>query len=104
MRIRDAVRNEQEFDKEVINGKIDDVIYSLTVVNHHEDGKTIIYRRHRELGKRRFSYFNPSVLEVDDRTYLALGLLLQGWTLDQVALFLNKPKSELPNAPKLNED
>ena len=77
--------------KELITGRVGKNTYALTVVTHHKDGKSIIYRRHKSRANSAYKPFNVTELNVDERTCLGLELMKGEWDIIQVAVFVGLP-------------
>lgn len=81
----------EETTKEVLNARVDKVSYAMTIVTHHKDGKSIIYRRHKTAPRKPYVPFNVNACGVKERLSLGLGLMLNGWDATQVALYVALP-------------
>lgn len=81
----------EETTKQVLNARVDKVSYAMTIVTHHKDGKSIIYRRHKTAPRKPYVPFNVSILDKKERLNLGLSLLLNGWDATQVAMYVGLP-------------
>lgn len=88
--MRNSKENVDNYNKEQVTASIEGTSYTLTIVNHFQDGKTIIYRRFKTPRSKSFKPFDPTRLSERKRVILGISLLLEKWDIGYVALFLGR--------------